>query len=372
MAATSDWNLKMVLAREALGLLPKTAHGTVDWGDIKVGHLDTGYTEHPIFGDWPGGGRWLRPESGRNLLESGALPLDPLNYEGNPGHGTSTCSLLCGDARHGDPGAETVVGVAPQLPVVPFRVVNSVVLIRERHRAAVAEGIALAVAAGCQVISISLGVPFFARSMTGGMGKAVDRAYEKGVIICAAGGQVIDRVTYPGKYNRTIGCGGLTWQRRVWWPYSEGAETIDVWAPAEGVLVADRFVAPGVQPLDPVEGDDPGSFASSIGSSSASSSSGLAGKIRKSDGTSYATAHVAAAAAMWLRLRGPEVAATYDEPWQRVEAFRALLKHRDAREINGQQPANGSRVLTIDRLLQAKLPAAATLSKAAVDKNKSF
>jgi hypothetical protein len=45
------------------------------------------------------------------------------------------------------------------------------------------------------VISISLGIPFFPPNATGGMGRAVDRAYEQGAIIVAAGGQTITSVT---------------------------------------------------------------------------------------------------------------------------------------------------------------------------------
>ena len=242
-------------------MLPKQPDGAIDWGDIRVGHLDTGYTRHPIFGDWDASESWLRPDLGRDIVAGRDDPTDPLDYEGNPGHGTRTCSVICGNARRIDPDDESELGVAPGLPVVPFRCVTSVVLIRERHREAVAEAIDRAVAAGCQVISISLGVPFFSPSQTGGLGKAVDRAYKKGVIIAAAGGQVIDRVTYPGKFNRTIGCGGLTWQRRIWWDYANGRDMIDVWAPAENVLVASRFAADGSTAAMPVEGDDPGSFA---------------------------------------------------------------------------------------------------------------
>lgn len=374
MAARPDWNLGMVFAREARALMPKRADEAIDWGDLKVGHIDTGYTRHPIFGDWDAGTRWLRADLGANLLDGTDDPLDPLDYEGNPGHGTSTASVICGDARRLDPDAATEVGVAPGLPVVPFRCVNSVVLIRERHRERVALGIDRAIAAGCRVISISLGVPFFTSDATGGLGRAVDRAYQQGVIIAAAGGQVIDRVTYPGKYNRTIGCGGVTWQRRIWFAYAQGQEMIDVWAPAESVPIASRHVAPGVTALPPVEGDDPGSFDIDSGSSSDSGSSGSLSAFmpKTSKGTSYATAHVAAAAAMWLRLRGADIEARYDAPWQRVEAFRRLLKHRNMQALHGQSTRDGARVLTIDRLLDTALPAAGELVMATEDANKSF
>ena len=63
---------------------------------------------------------------------------------------------------------------------------------------------------------MSLGIPFIPFFATGGMGHAVDEAYEAGLILVAAGGQVIDSVCYPAKYNRTIGVGGVIASRRIW------------------------------------------------------------------------------------------------------------------------------------------------------------
>jgi endonuclease G, mitochondrial len=93
------------------------------------------------------------------------------------------------------------------------------------------------------------------------------------------------------------------------------------------------------------------------------------GSYGKGDGTSYATVHVAAAAAMWLLLRRDEIERAYGEAWQRVEAFRRLPR-TTAGAINGTPPANGTGVLDIEQLLLAVLPAADTLKKAAPDKDK--
>src|SRR5688500_3211710 len=73
MAPIPDWNLKMVRSREARRLLPKVQGGSdaVAWSNIRVAHLDTGYTEHPAFGDWAGGAAWLRVTDGLNLREPG-------------------------------------------------------------------------------------------------------------------------------------------------------------------------------------------------------------------------------------------------------------------------------------------------------------
>lgn len=359
MSKRIDWNLRMVKARKGIKLLPRVPGNLsqVDWGSLRVGHLDTGYTEHPVFGDWSSGSTWLRPDHGLNLREEGSRPLDPLNYEGNPGHGTRTSSVLCGEPKppleYGQ--AKSGIGVAPRLPVIPCRVVNRVVLTPERNRRAVADGIVHCAERACQVISISLGTPFFLPGTGGRLGRTIDRAYEAGIIIVAAAGQVINSVTYPGKYHRTIGVGGVNRQRRIWFKYDAGRERLDVWAPADDVLRTNSIAAEGVSTADPIEADDPGAWSLSSGSHS--------GKPDFGSGTSYATVHVAAAAAMWLRLRGDDVKAKYQEPWQWVEAFRLLLK-QTAQRINGEQPGNGTGILDIEALLTSRLPPASQLRKA--------
>lgn len=49
------------------------------------------------------------------------------------------------------------------------------------------------------------------------LGEAVDHGYERGIILAGAGGQVIDRVTYPGKFSRTIGVGDVRDDRTGSW-----------------------------------------------------------------------------------------------------------------------------------------------------------
>jgi hypothetical protein len=107
--------------------------------------------------------------------------------------------------------------------------------------------------------------------------------------------------------------------------------------------------------------DDPGAFSLSLDSHS--------GSYGKGEGTSYATVHVAAAAAMWLLLRQDDIERTYSEAWQRVEAFRRLLR-TTAGPINGAPPAHRTGVLDIEQLLLAALPAASSLKKAPPDKDR--
>lgn len=362
MGGRIDWNLRMVGAREARKLLPSDPVDPhrIDWGSIKLGHLDTGYTEHPVFGNWSAGEQWLDVARGINRLEQGQLPRDPLDYEGNPGHGTRTASVLCGfaDPPVADNGVTSEIGVAPWVPTIPCRVVNSVVLLQRDNRREVRRGLDHCVRKKCVVISISLGTPGYVPPRDGGLERAVDDAYEAGVIIVAAAGQIIDKVVFPARYRRTIGVGGVTRQRRMWWEYDEGADRVDVWAPATDILRADALPSGRGFTLAPIEGDDPGSFSVS--------SSSHTGKTGKGEGTSYATVHVAAAAAMWLRLRGADIDQKYSQPWQRVEAFRWLLR-KTKKSINGKQPVNGTGILNIPALLREALPPASRLKKADSD-----
>ena len=48
-----------------------------------------------MFGDLDTNAVWLRTADGLNLREGGVDAHDPLDYEGNPGHGTRTCTVVC-------------------------------------------------------------------------------------------------------------------------------------------------------------------------------------------------------------------------------------------------------------------------------------
>lgn len=281
-----SWSLVRVRAREALAEMG----GPDNWGEINVAQIDTGVTPHPALGAWVEVGR------GRNFIETGEPPVDPMSSDAmNAGHGTRTCSVLCGLE------GGTFSGAAPKLPVIPYRVTDTVVIYEKQVRAAIAAAINDAVDNGCEVISISLGFPMMGGAGTL-VGEAVDRAYDHGIIICAAGGQVVDRFCYPGKYFRTIGVGGFTGftdRPGIYMSYGDQGSMnafTDVWAPAAPIWRAEVIKTPGSPPY-----------------------------YAFGDGTSFATPHVAAAAAMWLRRRGAEIAA-YPEPWMRIEAFRLLLK----------------------------------------------
>lgn len=67
-----------------------------------------------------------------------------------------------------------------------------------------------------------------------------------------------------------------------------------------------------------------------------------------------------------MRLRGAEIDQKYSEGWQRVEAFRWLLRE-NAQNINGRQPTHETRILDIPALLTASSPHKDRLEKAKSD-----
>ncbi len=323
----NDWNIRKVKADAALARLPRTAAGAVDWGTVRVAHLDTGYTRHEAFGPWTPAGRnqIVLAHLGRDFFQPNRPTAeDPLTQVPLqvPGHGTRTASALSGDGPR-------IVGLAPRLPLIPYRI-NDNVLISARACRAIGDALGDAVdRTGCAVASISQGFPVvFDRKM----GEGVDHAYENGVIVVAAAGQETNKVCYPSKHRRAISVAGFTRANRLYYPYESYAR-IDIWAPADPIWRADV----GAPPKDYGTGE----------------------------GTSYAVPHVTAAASMWLRLKGTAIANAYPEPWQRVEAFRVLLEKSQAPLPFKSPGDNTAGMLNIDRLLQAPLPAVASLVKEA-------
>ena len=332
--APRNWHIKAIAADKAWAIMTDPGTGEIDYKDIRIAHIDTGYTEHPVFGPWGGAPNSMIVDQWTNFIETDErAPKDPMNYKGFPGHGTRIGSVMYGNL----PGE--MRGVAPDCPVVPYRATNSVVLshLINPHVEAVGKAIRHAVdEADCSVISMSLGTPGipFGRPAKN-MGRAVDHAYDAGVItVAASGNNVTDHLTYPGKYFRSICAGGIRPDRKIWRAHEESVRPlIDIFAPADDMYRANSRLEDGrVVP----------------------------GEYREGDGTSYATACTAAAAALWLTHRQDDLMAAYDEPWMVIEAFRAMLKST-AKPLAEDRPGVKTGILNIEGLLTKKLPKAQSL-----------
>lgn len=313
-------------------------------GDVVIAHMDTGFTEHPVF------------ESVRDAI---ALGGDYLDADGDgydplpkreaatdwPGHGTRTLSVLCGRDEY-------VVGAVPGARVLVCRVSDSPVfdLSTERTRVLGRALTDLAENAACRVVSVSMGIPSLFPLLPMGpseeMGLGVDACYDRGIIVVAAAGQIIDRVTYPGRYFRAVGVGGLTFKGEVWERYDDiDLPEVDVWAWGHDVHRANA-----------VKNHDTGEIVYCY----THQPKGV-DEARPHSGTSYATAQVAGAAALWIAHHGTGLA-TYHrdgEHWRLVEAFKQCLLGMP-RKIAGQRSA----ALDVEALLAVPLPDADGLIKA--------
>ncbi|WP_284614331.1 S8/S53 family peptidase [Aquabacterium humicola] len=330
-----DWHLDAINAPAAWAMLGGA--GAIAWGGVRVGHIDTGYTRHPAFGFTTGGGgtnAWLDTAQAQTFFAAHAElddpgpggGVDPLAFSMD-GHGTRTAATICGFAPNAAGGA--YFGVAPKVPLVPVRIANHVWINHAQEQFAQAVD-HLIDRAGVAVISLSMGI--FLSAIRRRLRRALDKAYERGVIVVCAAGNVVQDVVAPARLNRTLAIGGVTrldGQLKPWSGSSHGPE-VEWSGPAEGIRRA--------------ESRPDGSMVYSGGG----------------DGTSYATAMTAGAAALWLARHGDAALATqYPLPWQRIEAFKALAR-QTVRVPPGWQPGSfGDGVLDVAALLAAPLPAAA-------------
>ncbi len=210
---------------------------------VKIGHIDTGYTKHPEILDR------IDAADGFNVWDGTQDALDPLDGGFwdqartkvpilTPGHGTATASVIASpegsQLQNGD--GKFVTGSAPEARILPFRATPTVVILPMGSAAAVAEAIGRAVDGGARVISMSLGSPVGSRPLR----RAVENALDKGVIVCAAAGNVVlfdhtlSAVTYPGAYPGVVAVAGCDYHKRPWIDSCRGPEVV-VTAPATQV-----------------------------------------------------------------------------------------------------------------------------------------
>ncbi|MDZ4869834.1 MAG: S8/S53 family peptidase [Alphaproteobacteria bacterium] len=319
-------HLSLVNAPGAWTFLAKQARAQ-PLSEICVAHLDTGVTRHPVFGKWTNGtSAGVRPELGLNLL-GGGPPFDPVtvNYAGQRGHGTRTMSTMAGANK------KTLLGMAHGATFVPYRVTNTSVidtfsatpLDRALEHAWLANG--------CRVASISLGDPC---NPSKSNAAAMVAAYQRGMIVVAAAGNVTSEVTFPGSHPCTITAGGVNLDRSPWAGGSRGI-MVDVCAPANGIFRAET-----------VSVDIKEKY----------------GYGKQGDGTSYATTLVAGAAALWLaRWSLAHLERTYPEPWMIVEAFRWCARASAFPPAGWDTNKFGAGILDAHALLQTSLPSAGQL-----------
>ncbi|GIK86233.1 MAG: hypothetical protein BroJett026_17140 [Betaproteobacteria bacterium] len=250
-----DWALALCKVPQAWALAPASGGAALGQG-VVVAHPDTGWTAHPELAN-------TAVDAAAAFDFVGGVPgaNDPLDPP-HPGHGTSTASVIASDAL-ATAGA-FVSGVAPLATIMPLRVSSSVV-----HFSWLRLTAALWHAIGRQahVVSMSLGGPMPSGALEEALGAAVDA----NLVLVAAAGNQWPFVVYPARYDEVVACAAVNILRKRWAGSAAGAD-VDVAAPGESVWRARA---------------EPTGF-----------------DVARSSGTSYATAHVAGMAALWLAHHG--------------------------------------------------------------------
>jgi subtilisin family serine protease len=302
----------------------------------RIGHVDTGISRHPALGFDAAGNtpENLQLAEGHDFLDSGA-PFSPLHERQStiqcilgggpvgdcltdyPDHGTKTLSVILSNN-------ENLIGVAPGARVIPVRIADGPIFQNDAQRGNMGPAIRhlLGLTPVPRVISISMGNPghaglwqplFSAFGAKPGFDKetrrAFDEAYQAGVIVVCAAGQVIDRVIYPARYKTTIAVGGIRQDGQRHYPDGnyDDPGLVDIWAQADGINRAISYLEDGVPRFDYSEQEQDAS-------------------TDDVSGTSYAAPQVAAAAALWVETFFHELPQPGDvDAWKTVEAFRAAV-----------------------------------------------
>ena len=288
---------------------------------IRIAHPDTGYIPHFELanGDVDMG-------SAYDFFDDDG---DPTNVEGRGGnHGLGTSSVLIGD-----PGANQAPylmhGVAPDATIVPYRIARdwAPVFVTWAGPRRVRQAVDKARESNCQVISMSLG-GVFARSLH----DAIKEAAAENIIICAAAGNYVGPVVWPALYEETIAVAACAADGEPW-EHSSSGPKVDVTAPGHNVWRA--------------EIDDDGLQV-----------------VRPGSGTSYATPHVAAAAALWLGAHGRENLLAKYAGIPLYKVFRAVLRQSCQPWADGRRNY-GAGILNIPELLATPLPDPSTFDEEA-------
>lgn len=261
-------------------------------GGVVIAHPDSGFIAHDELR------ASLLP--GRDFVDRNRNTAE--HEDGS--HGLATASVIVSSDNRGQ-ARPTVTGIAPDARLIPYRVAKKrdylpvPVLLRsgmDRLRLAILQ----AVEDDAHVISISLG---WLRNR--GVERAVRLAVDRGLVICAAGGNYTPMVVWPAAYSECIALAACDVNGGAWSGSASGP-SITATAPGHNVWRAIAGPGAGVAP---------------------------------SSGTSYATAVTAGLAALWLSHHG--IARVRQEAARQrthvVELFRDCLR-RSCKSLALQPP----------------------------------
>ncbi|HEX2221064.1 MAG TPA: S8 family serine peptidase [Candidatus Limnocylindria bacterium] len=306
-SSSKTWALEKARVLQAWQLPPRPG-GQADGSGVVVGHPDTGYSRHPEL--YPAS---LDLDLDRDVVDADDDAQDPMR-QGTVGHGTATGCVIAGRR------AGQLAGVAPGATLRPIRAIIDVVVV---FGGDVALAIDYARRTGSHVISMSLGGLFL-----GGVRDAVNAAVEDGCIVMAAAGNVWPWVVEPANYPSCIAVAATNANDQKWVDSASGHQ-VAVSAPGESVWTAVWR--------------------------------GGTADVERRSGTSYAVAHVAGIAALWLAHHGAEtIRKRYGSGTS--AAFRRLLTSTARTPTGWNSRSMGAGIVNAEALLSAPLPAARGLA----------
>lgn len=293
-----QWNLDLVRA--------DAAHRVTIGAGVTVAVIDSGVdATHPDLA-----GSVI---DGPDLVDRDGAPADA------NGHGTNVAGIIGAHAGNG----LGIEGAAPGARILAIRVLDA----NDAGTTSIAaRGIDAAVAAGVQVINLSLTAGPNAPqelSPTSDLATAIDRAANAGIVVAAAAGNDMLPICEQPVLKGRILCVGSVNRRVERSSFSNFGPRVDIVAPGGESASADDAIL----------------------------STGLGGGYAAMAGTSQSTPHVAAAAALLASL-GVRGAAAID----RIE--------QTARDLGatGQDPINGYGLVDLDAAVAGLTPASGSSS----------
>lgn len=346
----TEWPLDVMNVRQAWDLVPPGTGRRRGGGEV-IGHLDTGWFDHPEYDrarldlqraynavtDTVGetaSAHTYPPEGGPN--ESHGLATGSLMVSAPASQNSTTVTTVPDEPGAPSPDALEITGVAPDASVLPVRCVDLVFVLDNVDLVRGAEYLIEpedpAAPAKVEVISMSLGgVPHHTLEDILNIG-----VRDKNVIAVAAAGQVYAGhlpVVAPAAYPEVIAVAASTPQgAAAYWTF--GGPEVDIAAPGEGVWVAD------------VRGEEQDDGTVVVNR-----------YVGYGHGTSFSCALMAGVAALWRAFHADALdGGAYDGvPFARV--FREHLSRTANRPQGWDTTMFGPGIVDVQALLSTPLPA---------------